>query len=96
MINLGSNFEISIGDTATTIARLMGVSIDIESDDDRLRPTGSEVERLWADNTKARALLGWTPAFGGVDGFHRGLERTIAWFCEPGNLSAYKTDLYNV
>jgi dTDP-glucose 4,6-dehydratase len=90
VINLGSNFEISIGDTATTIARLMGVSIDIESDDDRLRPTGSEVERLWACNKKAQRLLGWAPVYGGQDGFERGLRRTIDWFAEPDNLSAYK------
>jgi nucleoside-diphosphate-sugar epimerase len=96
VINLGSNFEISVGDTARAIAAQMGADVEWVCDEQRLRPEKSEVERLWADNTKARELLGWTPEFGGVEGFQRGLEQTIAWFCEPGNLSAYKADLYNV
>jgi dTDP-glucose 4,6-dehydratase len=96
VINLGSNFEISVGDTARAIAAQMGVDVEWVCDEQRLRPEKSEVERLWADNTKARELLGWTPEFGGVEGFQRGLEQTIAWFREPGNLSAYKADLYNV
>ena len=96
VINLGSNFEISVGDTAKAIAAQMGVDVEWRCDEQRLRPEKSEVERLWADNTKARELLGWTPEFGGVEGFQRGLQQTIAWFCEPGNLSAYKVDLYNV
>lgn len=96
VINLGSNFEISVGDTARAIALQMGADVEWVCDEQRLRPEKSEVERLWADNKKARELLGWSPAFGGLEGFQRGLEQTIAWFCEPGNLSAYKADLYNV
>jgi len=96
VINLGSNFEISIGDTAQTIARLMGASIEIVTDDVRLRPAKSEVERLYASNVKAQRLLGWRPAYGGQDGFHRGLSETIAWFCEPAHLAAYKVDIYNI
>jgi dTDP-glucose 4,6-dehydratase len=96
VINLGSNFEISVGDTARVIASQMGADVEWACDEQRLRPEKSEVERLWADNTKAREFLGWTPAFGGVEGFQQGLEQTIAWFREPGNLSAYKADLYNV
>jgi dTDP-glucose 4,6-dehydratase len=56
VINLGSNFEISIGDTALAIAEAMGTSIDIVTDEQRLRPEKSEVERLWASNTKARSV----------------------------------------
>ena len=96
VINLGSNFEISVGDTARAIASQMGADVEWVCDEQRLRPVKSEVERLWADNKKARELLGWSPAFGGLEGFQRGLDQTIAWFCEPGNLSAYKADLYNV
>ena len=96
MINLGSNFEISIGDTARAIAEVMGVQIEIETDDQRLRPENSEVERLWASNTKARELLGWQPAYGGRDGFLRGLAETVAWFREPAHLAAYKADIYNL
>ena len=96
VINLGSNFEISIGDTARAIAEVMGVTIEIETDDQRLRPENSEVERLWASNSKARDLLGWQPAYGGRDGFLRGLAETVAWFRESANLAAYKADIYNL
>lgn len=96
VINLGSNFEISVGDTAHAIAEAMGVSIEIETDDQRLRPAKSEVERLWASNDKARELLGWTPAHGGRDGFVRGLAKTADWFQDPRNLAAYKADRYNI
>jgi NAD dependent epimerase/dehydratase len=96
VINLGSNFEISIGDTARAIAESMGTSIEIITDEQRLRPEKSEVERLWASNTKARELLGWQPKFGGRDGFMRGLAETINWFREPAHLSAYKADIYNL
>jgi len=95
VVNIGSGFEISIGDTATMIADIMGVEIEIDTDTDRLRPSKSEVERLLASNEKAQRLLGWAPAYGGVDGFRRGLERTIEWFADPGNLAVYKEDLYN-
>ena len=96
VINLGSNFEISIGDTARAIAEVMGVQIEIITDGQRLRPENSEVERLWASNTKARELLDWQPAYGGRDGFLRGLAATVDWFNEPGNLAAYKADIYNL
>ena len=96
VINIGSNYEISIGDTVKMIADIMGVDITIETDDIRLRPEKSEVERLWADNSKASKLLGWTPAYAGKDGLRRGLEETIAWFSRPENLQAYKADRYNI
>ena len=96
VINVGSNFEISIGATARLIAELMGVEVEIETDDQRLRPAGSEVERLWADNRKAGKLLGWQPEHGGIDGFKRGLRKTIDWFGDPANLARYKADRYNI
>lgn len=96
VINIGSNFEISIGDTATAIAEAMGTSIEIVTDEQRLRPEKSEVERLWACNAKAHELLGWQPKYGNREGFLRGLTETIAWFREPANLSAYKADVYNI
>lgn len=96
VINLGSNFEISIGDTAHAIAESMGTTIEIMTDEQRLRPEKSEVERLWASNVKARQLLGWQPQYGGRDGFLRGMIETIAWFREPANLSAYKANIYNL
>jgi NAD dependent epimerase/dehydratase len=96
VVNFGSNFEISIGDTARLIAEAMGTEIELVSDDVRLRPAKSEVERLWADNSKAKQLLGWTPAYGGREGFRRGLAETAAWFQDAANLSAYKADRYNI
>lgn len=96
VVNLGSNFEISIGDTAQLIAETMDATIEIISDEVRMRPENSEVERLWADNTKARDLLGWQPKFIGLDGFKRGLAETIDWFTKTENLRGYKSEIYNV
>ncbi len=96
VINLASNFEISVGDTARTIADLMGVEIAIKADNERFRPEKSEVERLWGANAKAKELLGWQPKYGGIDGFRRGIAETIEWFTKPANLSRYKSDIYNI
>ncbi len=95
-VNLGSNFEISIQETAKLIAKLMGTDVQIESTLERSRPNKSEVERLWADNTKARSLFGWAPVFSDYVGFSQGLEKTISWFSDPLNLSRYKADKYNI
>lgn len=96
VINIGSNYEVSIGETAKLIAEIMGVDMEIETDDVRIRPEKSEVERLWADNQKAKQLLGWEPIYGGKDGFKRGLQETIEWFTDERNLSLYKADVYNI
>jgi len=96
VVNFGSNFEISVGDTARLIAEAMQRDVRIVTDEERLRPKNSEVERLWADNGKAAKLFGWRPAYGGRDGFKRGLARTIAWFSEPKNLAAYRAGRYNI
>jgi dTDP-glucose 4,6-dehydratase len=74
VINIGSNYEISIGETVKLIADIMKVNLEIESDLQRIRPENSEVERLWADNRKADKLTGWVPAYGGVEGLIRGLQ----------------------
>ena len=95
-INLGSNLEISIGETAAMIAKILGHEIEIETDAARLRPEASEVERLWADNSKAYRLIDWVPQYAGREGLERGLKETCAWFCEPGNLGRYRPDIYNV
>lgn len=96
VINIGSNFEISVGDAAQLIAEAMNTEIEIITDEARLRPENSEVERLWADNTKARKLFGWQPNYGGREGFKRGLAETAAWFAQPSNLSGYKANIYNL
>lgn len=94
VINIGSNFEISIGDTAKMIARLMSADVTVLCERERLRPDKSEVERLWADNAKAARLLGWKPEYAGREGLERGLAETIEWFRLPSNLSNYRVDDY--
>lgn len=96
VVNIGSNYEVSIGDTARLIAEIMGVEIELITDDQRMRPAASEVERLWADNRKAKALANWEPAYAGVDGLRRGLAETVAWFTEPSNTARYKANIYNI
>lgn len=96
VINIASNYEISVGETASLIAEAMGKEISIESDDLRLRPAKSEVERLWGDNAKAKRLLGWEPAYGSREGFRQGIRETADWFSRPANLRLYKHDIYNI
>lgn len=96
VINFGSNFEISVGDTACLIAEAMNTEIEILTDEVRLRPNHSEVERLWADNSKARKLFGWAPQYADREGFKRGLAETAEWFTKGDNLRNYKADIYNI
>lgn len=96
VLNIGSNYEITVGDTARLIAELMDREVEFTSDEQRLRPQGSEVERLWADNTRAREMMGWTPEYAGIEGLSRGLRETIAWFSVPANLRRYKAGQYNI
>lgn len=96
IINIGSNYEISIGDTARLIAEVMDVEIQIETDQSRLRPEKSEVDRLWAENKKAKELLGWQPVYGGTEGFKKGLFETVQWFTNKENLKMYKSHIYNI
>lgn len=90
VINVGSNYEISIGDLVHKIVSLTGNKAEVEFDDQRIRPEKSEVNRLWADNTKANEILNWKPKYT----LEKGLQESIAWFSE--NLHLYKTDIYNV
>lgn len=96
VINVGSNFEVSVGETARMIAEIMGAEAELVTERERLRPESSEVERLWASNDKAAELLDWRPTYGGRDGFRRGLTETIEWFGDQDNITAYKSDIYNV
>jgi dTDP-glucose 4,6-dehydratase len=96
VINFGNNSEVSIGDTANLIAELMGKKIEINTEINRVRPENSEVERLWADNGKAKNLFGWEPEYIGIAGFKRGLTETINWFTNSVNLKRYKSDKYNL
>ena len=91
IVNSASNFEISIENTAKLISEIMNVSINIDSEFERIRPEKSEVNRLYGCNKKLMALTGWEPKFKGINGFKRGLGITIDWFMDPKNLSLYSS-----
>ncbi len=91
MINLGSRFEISIGDTARAIAEIMNTDVEFETDGDRIRPNDSEVERLLR-RMQRQAAYRMAAAYGGRDGFSKGLENTIGWFTEERYTHLYKPD----
>ena len=94
--NLGTGYEISIGDTVALVAELMGASVEIKQQEERERPPNSEVERLVACTRKARDLIGWAPEFSGHEGLKQGLQLTAEWFQDPINLARYKTGAYNL
>jgi dTDP-glucose 4,6-dehydratase len=96
VFNIGSNFEVSIYETAELIASLMGKNFEICEVTERLRPAKSEVERLWADNRKICNVFGWQPSYSGLSGFKLGLAKTIEWFSNPSNLTMYKSNIYNI
>jgi nucleoside-diphosphate-sugar epimerase len=91
-VNIGSNFEISVGDTLNLIRELMNSDVEFLIDEQRIRPEKSEVFRLWCDNTKIRELTGFEPEYS----IRQGLQETIDWFIRPENLAKYKADIYNV
>lgn len=91
-VNIGSNREISIGDLFGLIRKLMDSNVELECDEQRLRPEQSEVFRLWCDNRLIKELTGFEPQHT----LRQGLQQTIAWFTDPANLARYKTGLYNV
>ena len=76
--------------------RLWNAPLDIVTDNQRLRPKNSEVNRLFGDNKRLSQLTGWYPAYGGLEGFRRGLEITAEWFTDPANLSRYSPGSYSV
>lgn len=91
-INIGSNYEISIQDTFELIRELMEADVQFVVDPARIRPSKSEVKRLWCDNTLIHSLTGFEPAYD----IRAGLRLTIDWFLRRENLSKYKTHIYNV
>jgi len=91
-VNIGSNSEITIGDTLNLIKELMGSDVEFVIDKDRIRPSKSEVFRLWCDNTKIKKLTGFESK---VD-IRQGLQQTIDWITQPKNLKKYKSEIYNV
>lgn len=92
VMNAGTQREVSIGRLAEIIMELMGARAELERDDRRVRPTGSEVMRLVCDSRELRRLTGWKPATTIEDG----LARTIEWFTDRGNLGRYRWADYNI
>ena len=91
-VNIGSNFEISIGDTLNLIKELMNSDVEFVVDENRIRPSKSEVFRLWCDNSKIKELTGFKPQVN----IKEGLQKTIDWITQPDNLKKYKSEIYNV
>jgi len=89
-INIGSGSEISIGSLVKKIEGILGRTVRLEVEESRLRPAGSEVDRLLADNSQARSVLGWEP-FVSLD---EGLKKTFEWIREHG--SEYRAGSYVV
>jgi NAD dependent epimerase/dehydratase len=90
-VNIGSNYEISVGDTLNLIKDLMKSDVTFITEDQRLRPEKSEVFRLWCDNSLINQLTGFKLEFS----IERGLQETINWFLNPENLKKYKSHIYN-
>ena len=74
----------------------MNAEFEFVTDEQRLRPEASEVNRLFGDNTRLREPTGWQPAFSGREGFRRGLQQTAEWFADPDNLARYRPGTYAV
>lgn len=96
VINIGSNFEISIGDMVKLIGEAMNTNVEVVQDEARIRPKNSEVERLFSCNKKAKELLDWAPKYAGVEGFKNGIIETAKWFQIEENLKHYKDGIYNI
>jgi len=90
VINIGSGIEISIGDLAEKIIKLVGKDVKVVSDEDRLRPGKSEIGRLICNNAKAKKLIGWQPR----TSLDEGLKRTIEWISV--NMGIYDPKKYAV
>lgn len=96
VINIGSGYDISIENLVEIISKQMSVKVNIIKDNKRVRPKKSEVDRLKANNNKAKKLLGWKPKYLNKQGLIKGLVKTIDWFSKKENLKNYKTDIYNI
>lgn len=90
VVNAGSNYEISIGDLTKKIIKIIGNEVEIICDEERMRPTNSEVNRLLAENSKIKKLTGWHPQYT----LDKGLIETVEWI--KNNMKIYKTDIYNI
>jgi NAD dependent epimerase/dehydratase len=96
VFNMGSGFEISMGEVVEMLSEISGRQVAVSEDPTRVRPENSEVERLWSDSSKIESVFGWKPAHAGRDGLYRGLEKTYAWFRDNANEAGYDAKRYVV
>ncbi|CAB4580366.1 unannotated protein [freshwater metagenome] len=96
VFNMGSGFEISMGEVVEMLSEISGRKVAVTEDPARVRPENSEVERLWSDSSKIETAFGWKPAHAGRDGLYRGLEKTYAWFRDNSNEAGYDAKRYVV
>ena len=96
VINSASNFEISIGETVSLIGEIMKKEIKVITEEQRLRPKLSEVNRLYGDNTLLKKYTDWEPKYSGINGFKEGLKITFDWFKQPNNLALYRPGSYSI
>ena len=91
-INIATQSEISVGELAKLIMKIMNKECNIATDEERLRPEKSEVRRLFGSNEKILRLTNWKQNYN----LESGLENTIKWFFDKENLNKYKSDIYNI
>ena len=96
VFNMGSGFEISMGEVVEMLCEISGRKVAVTEDPARVRPENSEVGRLWSDSSKIETAFGWQPAHAGRDGLYRGLEKTYAWFRDNSNEAGYDAKRYVV
>ena len=96
VFNMGSGFEISMGEVVEMLCEISGRRVAVAEDPARVRPENSEVERLWSDSSKIERAFGWKPAHAGRDGLYRGLEKTFAWFQDNFKEVGYDAKRYVV
>ena len=96
VFNLGSGFEISMGEVVEMLCEISSRKVAVTEDPARVRPENSEVERLWSDSSKIEEAFGWKPAHAGRDGLYRGLEKTYAWLRDNSNEAGYDAKRYGV
>ena len=92
VINLGTNFNVSIEKVVNTIGRILNKEIKIKQEKQRMRPRLSEVDNLLADNSLAKNILNWEPEYYGEKGFEKGIKKTIDWFQNEKNTIYYNSN----
>lgn len=96
VFNMGSGFEISMGEVVEMLCEISGRKVAVIEDPARVRPENSEVDRLWSDSSKIESAFSWKPSHAGRDGLYRGLEKTYAWFRDNSHEAGYDPKRYVV